>query len=105
MNCILWNFIAVDNLKTNLENIKTESSGLRNDGTSLQNAFTGIKSDLQIAKGQCGGDSACESTIEGYKTKVQMDVNFDDLPDIQSSLDDVDEVYNLNISKNVAEVC
>ena len=87
-----------------MESIKAKSTDLKNEGTNLQNSFDGIKNDLDTAANNCAGDAACQSSIEAYKSKLSMEVDFTNLPDIQASLDDVDDVYTLNISKNVDEV-
>eukprot|EP00111_Clytia_hemisphaerica_P002874 TCONS_00008131-protein len=92
----------VDTLKVDLDAIKAKSDDLKSDGSSLNNNLTTIRdTDLENAKIGCGGEPQCVALIDGFKNKITMEVNFDNLPDIQSSIDEVDEAVSLNISEQV----
>lgn len=98
-------FLDVDSLNTSLSGIKTKSDSLKTLGTSLQSSFNGIGKDLEAAKVECGGDSSCDSFIDDLKNKITMDVDFDNLPDIQSSIDDIKEVQDKDLAQQVQTVC
>ena len=98
-------FLDVDSLNTSLSGIKTKSDSLKTLGTSLQSSFNGIGNDLDAAKIDCGGDPSCISFIDDLKNKITMDVDFDNLPDIQSSIDDIKEVQDKDLAQQVQTVC
>ena len=97
-------FLDVDSLNTSLSGIKTKSDSLKTLGTSLESRFNGIGNDLDEAKLDCG-DSSCVSFIEDLKNKITMDVDFNNLPDIQSSIDDIKEVQDKDLAQQVQTVC
>lgn len=98
-------FLDVDSLNASLSDIKTKSDSLKKSGTDLKSKFDGIKNDLQAAKADCSGDLNCESFIEGVKNKIKMDVDFNNLPDIQTSIDEIKEVQDKDLAQQVQTVC
>ena len=97
-------FLDVDSLDTSLSGIKTKSDSLKTLETSLESRFNGIGNDLDEAKLDYG-DSSCVSFIEDLKNKITMDVDFNNLPDIQSSIDDIKEVQDKDLAQQVQTVC
>ena len=88
-------------MKVDLDSIKAKSDDLKTEGTNLNNKLKDIRdTDLETAKTQCGGGPEC-AIIDDFKAKIQMEVNFDDLPDIQSSIDEVNDAVDKNISQQV----
>ena len=70
----------------------------------MESRFNGIGNDLDKAKADCG-DPSCVSFIEDLKNKITMDVDFNNLPDIQSSIDDIKEVQDKDLAQQVQTVC
>ena len=97
-------YVDVDSLSTSLSNIKTGSDNLKTLGSDLKTKFDNIKTDLENAKADCG-DSDCESFIDDIKNKIDMDVDFNNLPDIQSSIDEIKDVQDKNLTQQVQTVC
>ena len=98
-------FLDVDSLSTSLSEIKTKSDSLKTLGTSLESKFTDIGNELDVAKGECSSDPSCESFIDDLKSKIRMDVDFNNLPDIQSSIDEIKDVQDKNLAQQVQTVC
>ena len=97
-------FLAVDSLKSNLDAIKSKSDNLKSNGTILKNQLNMIKANLDAARPDCKGDRNCENFIDDVKSKTNMNVNFDELPDIQSSIDDIKVVQDKNLTQQIKTV-
>ena len=87
-----------------MDGINAKRESLKRDGKQLEVNITNLDKELDSVRVDCNGGTSCERFVENIKLKINMNVDFDNLPDVQSSINEIKAVQDMNISKQVQAV-
>ncbi|XP_071052205.1 prominin-like protein isoform X2 [Onthophagus taurus] len=93
---------GLKDIQSNLTEMKTITFFLRNHASQLSDALRKVKRDLIHALTQCYQSNECSNLSENIN-KLEMDVDFNSLPDVTEGMQDLNSILQGNIVESIED--